>query len=110
MSKRNSGIEDFTSYEEHIICPSCESQQTATVRLRPNEPFWDYVHTCTECGYIITESEWEYDDPFRLFGEWCKSNGFADALEGKPEDVNLERLDEAIAVYAAEEDKVPYAP
>lgn len=88
--------------EQVIICPKCESVQTAMVRLRHGAQFWDYVHTCTQCGHVIMESEWEVADPFWLFGEWCKENGFADVAEGKPEDVDLQRLNQALAVYAGE--------
>lgn len=45
------------SHTEQIICPECKSIQTATVE---HTPLWNsYVHECTECGYIIMESEWE---------------------------------------------------
>lgn len=44
------------SHTETIICPSCESEQVATVEH--THPWYSYVHTC-ECGYTIMESEWE---------------------------------------------------
>lgn len=44
---------------ELIICPACEAQQMATARLYNGSPWWSYVHTCDQCGYIITESEWQ---------------------------------------------------
>lgn len=45
------------SHAEKIICPECKSIQDAIVE---HTPLWNmYVHECTECGYIIMESEWE---------------------------------------------------
>jgi len=43
-------------YNVKIICPQCQSIQDANV-----EPCWTwdvYIHKCTECKYIIMESEW----------------------------------------------------
>lgn len=45
------------NHPELIICPECKSRQKATVDH--TFPFWSYVHVCTECEYIIMESEWE---------------------------------------------------
>lgn len=42
--------------KEHIFCPKCGSFQQAEVL--PAIPWPIYVHDCTACGYIITESEW----------------------------------------------------
>ena len=44
------------SHTERIICPSCKREVEATVEH--TWPFYSYVHVC-ECGYTITESEWE---------------------------------------------------
>lgn len=41
----------------------------------------------------------EETDPYEAFDLWCKANGFADVIDCVPEDVNLQRLDEAIAAY-----------
>lgn len=70
--------EFIESHEETIICPECDRVQTAAAGLRPGAPFWDCVHTCEGCGYIIMESEWQpvYDDPFFVFGEWAKAHGY----------------------------------
>ena len=46
------------SHTETIICPECHRTQTATVEH--TRPWYVYVHEC-ECGYTITESEWEED-------------------------------------------------
>jgi hypothetical protein len=35
----------------------CKAIQTAIVEH--TIPFETFVHECTECGYIITESDWE---------------------------------------------------
>ena len=40
-----------------ILCPGCDRVQLATVHFYMNEPWPDYTHIC-ECGYAITESEW----------------------------------------------------
>jgi len=40
-----------------IICPECLSVQKAIEEQAI--PFWIYIHQCTNCGYIIMESEWE---------------------------------------------------
>ena len=42
-----------------IKCPQCGSVQTATVEFEEWMPFPAYVHTCGNCMYTITESEWE---------------------------------------------------
>jgi len=44
---------------ETIICPKCEHEQKAEIQFEDWMPFPCYVHECTNCGYIITESEWE---------------------------------------------------
>ena len=44
---------------QKITCPKCESHQDATAVLREGAPFWDRVHTCGQCEYVIMESEWE---------------------------------------------------
>jgi Zn ribbon nucleic-acid-binding protein len=49
--------EKFVYHEEQIICPMCEELQTATVEH--TIPWYSFVHECSKCGYIITESEWE---------------------------------------------------
>jgi len=42
--------------EEKIICPQCESIQNAIVEM--TKPFPIFIHECTNCKYIIMESEW----------------------------------------------------
>ena len=44
------------THEENIVCPSCDKQQKAIVEH--TMPWFSYVHNC-ECGWIITESEWQ---------------------------------------------------
>ena len=46
-----------SSHKETILCPSCNNKQEAEVLH--TEPFFSYVHTCLECRYVITESEWD---------------------------------------------------
>ncbi|QHV99252.1 hypothetical protein [Spirosoma endbachense] len=45
------------SHNETIVCPKCELIQIATVEH--TVPWHSYVHTCSACQYIITESEWQ---------------------------------------------------
>lgn len=54
-----SKLDKITQTEEHtekIICPECNSIETATVKH--TSPWWLYAHNCSNCGYCITESEW----------------------------------------------------
>lgn len=46
-----------TQHKEEIICPNCKSVENAIVNY--TIPCWTYFHCCENCGYIITESEWE---------------------------------------------------
>lgn len=45
------------SHIETIKCPNCGSIENAQVEH--TQPFYNYTHQCSKCGYIITESEWE---------------------------------------------------
>lgn len=45
------------SHVEKIVCPNCQSIETATVFH--TWPWRSYVHDCKQCGYTIMESEWE---------------------------------------------------
>jgi C4-type Zn-finger protein len=45
-----------------IICPECDTAQPAVIDTY-DIPGTDYIidgyaHECIECGYLITESEW----------------------------------------------------
>lgn len=40
-------------------------------------------------------------DPYALFDEWCRANGYADISDSEPMRVDLARLDAAIAAYAS---------
>jgi len=44
--------------EEIIICPQCGAVQAARVVWEKDDPWPQYVHICSVCGYLITESEW----------------------------------------------------
>jgi uncharacterized Zn finger protein len=46
----------MTTHTEKIRCPECKTEQEA--KVLHTFPFYSYVHECTECGYIIMESEW----------------------------------------------------
>jgi C4-type Zn-finger protein len=43
---------------ERIICPNCDHEQDAEVWQANGFPHAVYVHTCENCEYTITESEW----------------------------------------------------
>src|SRR5689334_17756944 len=47
------------SRTEIIKCPTCGTEQQAKIELYPGEPWPRYLHVCTNCTYIIMESEWE---------------------------------------------------
>jgi len=42
-------------------------------------------------------------DPYEAFEQWMKANGFEDVVICEPQDVNLDRLHEAIEVYGERE-------
>lgn len=39
-----------------IRCPNCGAIEKAIPK--PGVPWWTYIHECTQCEYIIMESEW----------------------------------------------------
>jgi hypothetical protein len=41
-------------------------------------------------------------EPYEMFEIWMRANGFEDVLEHEPEDVNLDRLHEAVERYGNE--------
>jgi ribosomal protein L37AE/L43A len=45
------------SHKEKIKCPNCNSVEDAIVEH--TIPFATFVHTCSQCDYIIMESEWQ---------------------------------------------------
>lgn len=49
--------ENSKMHYEKIKCIDCNHEQIAEVQH--TWPWWSYVHTCTRCGYVIMESEWE---------------------------------------------------
>lgn len=64
-----------------------------------DDPSWE------EFPAFLEEYRREIDsqpDPYEAFNKWMLANGFADVANCKPEDVDLERLDEAIAAYGEE--------
>lgn len=52
-----------TSTACRIRCPQCQLVQDARVEMFKGDPFCTYVHHCTQCKYIITESEWNEVTP-----------------------------------------------
>lgn len=46
----------MNTHTEKIECPNCGDIQDAEVEH--TTPFHSYVHYCTECEYMIGESEW----------------------------------------------------
>ena len=49
-------MSNYPTHLEAIRCPECSKLQLATVEH--TWPWFSYVHECTDCGYIIMESEW----------------------------------------------------
>lgn len=50
-------LEEKKQRKELVECPECSFIQFAIVE---NTPVFDsYVHECKQCGYIITESDWQ---------------------------------------------------
>lgn len=54
----------FAAQRQYIRCPKCDRITQATAVLYEGAPWWAHVHVC-ECGYTITESEWE---PIKVYG------------------------------------------
>jgi C4-type Zn-finger protein len=54
---RNAGKRKITA---HVVlrCPECESLQKAIEEEITAAPYMIYFHKCSNCGYIIEESEW----------------------------------------------------
>jgi len=48
-----------TIAHELIECPECLTIQAAQVVVYDQIGFPAYVHKCINCGYMITESEWQ---------------------------------------------------
>ena len=47
------------SIPDRIVCPQCKTEQDAVVRAGQGGGRPAYVHTCVQCGYVITKSEWK---------------------------------------------------
>ena len=47
-------------------------------------------------------SDSKYLDPYEAFDLWMRNNGFLDVANCRPEDVDLNRLNEAIEQYGHE--------
>ena len=65
-----------------IECPKCFCVQPAEVTLAAGDPWPSFVHTC-ECGYTITESEWQEYSP--TAGDHLSANGVyvhVDSVDG----------------------------
>ena len=50
-------MDNIKTHTEEIICVRCETHQMATVEH--TLPWYTHVHTCINCGYTMTESEWD---------------------------------------------------
>jgi len=48
---------EFSKHTETICCPNCNNIQKAEVTN--GIPFATYIHECTNCAYMIMESEWK---------------------------------------------------
>lgn len=47
------------SQDMRIRCPQCNLVQDAKVEYYRGDPWPIFVHNCTQCKYVIMESEWE---------------------------------------------------
>ena len=47
-----------------IVCPECKFLQAAIFEETLVWPI--YIHHCTECDVIISESEWKEIEPFKI--------------------------------------------
>lgn len=47
----------YSKHTETICCPECNFKQNAEVIN--GLPFNTLIHKCTNCDYIITESDWQ---------------------------------------------------
>lgn len=52
-----SGISHFIPVK--ITCPNCGKICNAEVESNDDFPFNSYFHDCENCGFVITESEWD---------------------------------------------------
>lgn len=46
-------------YNAVIVCPNCNREQGAAVERGVTDIWPIFAHVCIDCGYMITESEWE---------------------------------------------------
>ena len=53
---KNLQLSTHAHHTEQIECPECGLHQIA--KVEHTEPWWTYIHECTNCGYLIMESEW----------------------------------------------------
>lgn len=49
-------MNELSKHTETIWCPECEHKQEAEVLH--TFPWNTYIHECTNCDYLIMESEW----------------------------------------------------
>jgi ribosomal protein S27E len=56
MEKEVKKEDKIDSHIEEIECPECGKRQMATVYH--TMPFYNFVHHCISCKYVIMESEW----------------------------------------------------
>jgi ribosomal protein L37AE/L43A len=57
LFKREREREITMTHKVVIRCPNCIQLQNATVKH--TEPFYTYIHECSNCKYVITESDWD---------------------------------------------------
>jgi acetone carboxylase gamma subunit len=55
--KKEYAVKIDTHHRETIKCPECNTIQQA--RVEHTIPWYTYIHECTNCGYMIMESEWD---------------------------------------------------
>jgi C4-type Zn-finger protein len=53
-----SNAKPLFGHYENIICPECKSVELAYIEYLPLPLFNILIHHCSNCKYIIQESEW----------------------------------------------------
>ena len=57
-------LEDEILIPVTIACPECGSLENANIKV--GNPFNTYIHECSECGFIIMESDWDQYKPDKI--------------------------------------------
>lgn len=84
-----------SNHIEKIVCPECEAVQDAIVE--ETVPFFTYIHSCVNCDYVITESDWQrekLEEQMIGFHKWMIENDTAENAEKYFHYTDKDMLDE----------------